>query len=262
MDHYKKEKFDTLWLPRFRAWLGDKLWWDNQKACYTLHLEKEDLPVIMDFYPIGDRLLIRTENRWISRASQWLQTNVLPEEFKINDEELAALMNNPIAIVESESLSQQDIGDKLSLAINGISQEKVSLHPGWYTGQACPYCDAETEYIDSAFIYGNSFGMIYICKPCKAYVGVHEGTDKALGRLADGELRKAKKAAHIWFDKISRTTLINKIWKEHFPNISNRRKAYIWLAKQMNIPEEICHIGMFDTEDCKRVIEICSRYIQ
>ena len=31
--------------------------------------------------------------------------------------------------------------------------------------------------------------MIYICKPCDAYVGVHKGTDKALGRLANKELR-------------------------------------------------------------------------
>lgn len=74
-------------------------------------------------------------------------------------------------------------------------------------GLICPYCNSKTEYIDSKYIYGTSYGMIYICKPCDAYVGVHKGTDNALGRLADKRLRKAKKDAHYFFDKIARTGL-------------------------------------------------------
>ncbi|MBL0255764.1 MAG: hypothetical protein IPQ27_12795, partial [Chitinophagaceae bacterium] len=48
-----------------------------------------------------------------------------------------------------------------------------------YAGLVCPYCGNKTEYIDSSFIYGKSYGMIYICKPYDAYVGVHKGTDTA-----------------------------------------------------------------------------------
>lgn len=84
-----------------------------------------------------------------------------------------------------------------------------------FTGKICPYCGKPTEYVDSSVIYGRSYGMIYLCRDCRAYVGVHKGTDQALGRLANAELRKAKKEAHFYFDQIAKTNLINKIWKKH-----------------------------------------------
>lgn len=127
----------------------------------------------------------------------------------------------------------------------------------YFDGKLCPYCDAPTEYIDSAPLYGKSYGMIYICWPCFAYVGVHKGTDKALGRLSNKELREAKKKAHYYFDQIARTSLINQISKEYVPGVSNRNKAYYWLASQMGITRAECHIGMFDVAECKQVVEIC-----
>lgn len=130
------------------------------------------------------------------------------------------------------------------------------------SGKICPYCFCPTKFVDSSVIYGKSYGMIYLCDHCMAYVGVHKGTDVSLGRLANHELREAKKEAHYWFDKISKTTLINKIYKKHFPNTTNRSKAYIWLSEQLNIPAELCHIGMFDVDDCKRVIKLCKPIIQ
>lgn len=129
------------------------------------------------------------------------------------------------------------------------------------TGKICPYCGKPTEYVDSSIIYGRSYGMIYLCRDCRAYVGVHKGTDRALGRLANAELREAKKEAHYYFDQIAKTSLINRIWKKHIPNTSNRNKAYLWLSNQLGIPHEICHIGMFDVENCKRVVELCKPII-
>ena len=126
-------------------------------------------------------------------------------------------------------------------------------------GKICPYCGSKTAYVDSSVIYGKSYGMIYLCELCDAYVGVHKGTDNALGRLANKELREAKKQAHYYFDQISKTGLINKIWKEYIPNTGNRNKAYLWLSKQMAIDIELCHIGMFDTEQCLKVIQICKK---
>ena len=57
----------------------------------------------------------------------------------------------------------------------------------------CDYCGRETEYVDSKVIYGKSYGKIYLCRNCMAYVGVHKGTDKPLGRLANAELRNWKR---------------------------------------------------------------------
>ena len=129
------------------------------------------------------------------------------------------------------------------------------------TGHIYPYCGGKTEYIDSSYVYGKNYGMIYICKPCDAYVGVHKETDKALGRLANKELREAKKQAHYYFDQIAKTSLINKIWNKWIPNISNRNKAYKWLAIQLNMDEEFCHIGMMDIEQCNKVVEVCKPFL-
>lgn len=57
-------------------------------------------------------------------------------------------------------------------------------------GRICPYCHIKTEYKNSVDIYGADYGMIYICPKCRAYVGVHKGTDKAKGRLANEYLRR------------------------------------------------------------------------
>jgi hypothetical protein len=124
-------------------------------------------------------------------------------------------------------------------------------------GLICPYCSSKTEYIDSKYVYGVSYGMIYICKPCDAYVGVHKGTSNALGRLADRELRTAKKEAHQFFDKIARTDLALEVGKEFTEIKSPRNKAYAWLAKELNLPIKLTHIGMFDVETCSQVVNIC-----
>lgn len=55
---------------------------------------------------------------------------------------------------------------------------------------------------------------------------------------------------------------MKEIWKEYIPNTSNRNKSYLWLSNQLNIPHEVCHIGMFDVEDCKRVVELCKPIVE
>lgn len=130
------------------------------------------------------------------------------------------------------------------------------------SGKVCPYCSKETKFIDSEIIYGISYGMIYFCGPCDAYVGVHKGTDKALGRLADKELRKFKKRAHYFFDQIAKTDLINKVWPVFIEDVSNRKKAYMWLSQQLNVPIDECHIGMFDENMCRKVIDVSIAALQ
>lgn len=50
----------------------------------------------------------------------------------------------------------------------------------------CDYCGTPADFVDSSVVYhGHSFGMIYLCPRCGAYVGVHKGSDKPLGRLAN-----------------------------------------------------------------------------
>lgn len=119
------------------------------------------------------------------------------------------------------------------------------------SGKVCPYCGRDTEYVDSLVIYEVSYGMIYLCSPCNAWVGVHKGTDKALGRLANSELRGAKKRAHRWFDNL---------WKSKY--FRSRKSAYKWLSEKLDIPEEETHIGMFDVDTCFRVVEMCREFLR
>lgn len=113
----------------------------------------------------------------------------------------------------------------------------------------CPYCGRKAEFVDSSIIYGKSYGMIYLCRQDVAYVGVHKGTTKPLGRLANAQLRFWKKQAHAAFDPL---------WQRG-PFHKHRNVAYDWLSQQMGIPREETHIGMFDIEQCKQVIRICNQ---
>ncbi len=114
----------------------------------------------------------------------------------------------------------------------------------------CPYCGKRAEFVDSAEVYhGRSYGMIYLCRPCDAYVGCHGNGkgDSPKGRLANAELRRWKIAAHDAFDPL---------WK-YGPFRGRRNAAYAWLAEQMGLPKEKTHIGMFDVAECQQVIQIC-----
>jgi hypothetical protein len=124
-------------------------------------------------------------------------------------------------------------------------------------GKICPYCNNETKYVDSSIVYGSSYGFIYYCEPCIAWVGVHKGTTQALGRLANGVLRELKKEAHHYFDNLWQRKL-----KQGISKTNARKLAYTWLSEQMNIPFNLTHIGMFDEEKCKNVIKICKPFFK
>ena len=120
----------------------------------------------------------------------------------------------------------------------------------------CHYCDQAADYVDSSEVYGRSYGMMYLCRPCLAWVGVHKGTNKPLGRLANKELREWKIKAHAAFDPLWKKKMLKGFSKKEA-----RNAGYRWLAKQMGICREDCHIGMFDVEQCKQVVEICTPLI-
>ena len=140
--------------------------------------------------------------------------------------------------------------------------EKDRMKEMIMSGKICPYCLNSSHLVDSKEIYGKSYGLIYLCRPCDAWVGVHKGTKRALGRMANAELRDAKKQAHFYFDKIARTDLIHQVWSIEMGNITNRTKGYLWLADSMEMDPQECHIGMFDVEQCNKVVELCKPHIK
>jgi hypothetical protein len=118
-------------------------------------------------------------------------------------------------------------------------------------GYICPYCGGKPELTDSIEIYGKSYGDIYLCRPCRAWVGTHKGSRKPLGRLANEELREWKKRAHFYFDRL---------WKSKRSKRKARSKGYKWLSEQLKTELNNTHIGMFDVELCKIVVKLCQPY--
>lgn len=121
----------------------------------------------------------------------------------------------------------------------------------YYLPKECPYCGNNIIYTDSAEIYGRSFGMIYLCRPCNAYVGVHKGTHYPMGSLANVELRQKRKEAHHYFDQIWFKPSL-----EDGTKARKRLDAYKWLSKNLGIAREQCHIGYFDINICNEVIKL------
>lgn len=126
----------------------------------------------------------------------------------------------------------------------------------------CPYCGSEIKFEkDSSFIYGRNYGPVYYCSSypeCDSYVGCHRGTHNSLGRLANKQLRLKKKEAHYYFDFLWRTK--RSLNKKSSKNA--RSKGYTWLSRELGIPKEDTHIGMFDVETCDRVILLCKPYVE
>lgn len=113
----------------------------------------------------------------------------------------------------------------------------------------CAYCGEWGELVTGQDIYPHRPDLyekkFYRCAPCNAYVGCHPGTAEPLGRMANAELRQAKSAAHAAFDPL---------WKSRK---MRRNKAYAWLAERLGVSRENCHIGMFDVDQCRRVVREC-----
>lgn len=107
----------------------------------------------------------------------------------------------------------------------------------------CPYCGQPAVLEDSVVVYGRSFGKIWRCTPCEAWVGTHRNSPRhvPLGRLANAELRDWKRRAHAALDPF---------W---VAGQMTRQEVYVWAASLFGKPK--LHIGHFDVADCQRLID-------
>lgn len=122
----------------------------------------------------------------------------------------------------------------------------------------CPYCQEDAELIDSGRIYKKSHGMVWICQPCQAWVGVISvsKSNRPKGTLAKAELRQLRVQAHAAFDPF---------WKARLERIGgskskSRKHYYNELAVELAIDHDVCHIGMFDEDRCRAVMAVCAKW--
>jgi len=129
----------------------------------------------------------------------------------------------------------------------------------------CDYCGEAAELVMGDVIHPNDPKKLgkyfWQCKPCDAWISTHENSPshKPVGRLANAELRAAKRAA---------LDVFTPLWMVGFERHQRSRGsfasksdcisiAYVWLAEQMGIPDKRCHIGTFDVEQCNHAREVC-----
>lgn len=124
----------------------------------------------------------------------------------------------------------------------------------------CPYCKGPATYYESSapFYQGRDYGALWACVPCDAQVGTHPD-GRPLGTLANKRLRIERKRVKEFF---------NPLWMDvhaAYPGIPirvghvrqiMRTRAYQWLAEQMKLSAEECHVAMFDEARCRWAIQI------
>lgn len=116
----------------------------------------------------------------------------------------------------------------------------------------CPNCGGPVAMQSNSVVYRKEYGQwpfLYRCQDaaCDSYVGLHPKTDIPLGTLANKETRDYRKKAK---------GLLMPMWEEQG---MDRTAVYAWLAGKMGIQDvNQCHIGWFNIEQCKQVIQICN----
>lgn len=109
--------------------------------------------------------------------------------------------------------------------------------------EVCPYCNKPATFSTSLQFYGKNYGTnVYHCDDCDARVGTHGKGKRALGTLANKELRDLRMTCHRLIDPYWRTKKMS------------RRRVYERLAAFMEISAQEAHIAMFNEDQCRKVI--------
>jgi hypothetical protein len=108
----------------------------------------------------------------------------------------------------------------------------------------CSYCGRPAEWVPNSEVYGRNYGksyMIWLCRPCDAYVGCHNNTKNPKGRLfANRPLHAARRAAH---------AVIDPIWQS---GVYTRATVYKRLNEAFG--REI-HVAGSDEQTCHDIIK-------
>lgn len=116
------------------------------------------------------------------------------------------------------------------------------------TEVTCPYCDNPAKFMTSFEFYGKSYGSnLYVCKPCDARVGTHGKGKTPLGTLANGQLRNLRMMCH---------AKIDPAWRK---GGKKRSAVYRRLAQKMGLTSKEAHIGLFNVDQCRRLLGMIER---
>jgi len=124
-------------------------------------------------------------------------------------------------------------------------------------GKRCPYCKSKTDYSkSSAEVYnGQDFGPIFICRPCKAWVGAHKDREEPMGMVCKSDDKLSRVITHAYFDPLWQPASKYQIFK-------TRAQAYEMFAREMKLPPALAHIGCLTISECVKLQAICKRLLK
>lgn len=119
----------------------------------------------------------------------------------------------------------------------------------------CPYCGRMAILHDASYVYKENAldKYLYVCSgypECDAYVGVHAGSLRPKGSLANGDIRHKRIETHRLFDAI---------WKN---GIFSRKEAYRWMQDTFSLNSSQAHIGQFSDYRCDCLMNECRKVLQ
>lgn len=124
----------------------------------------------------------------------------------------------------------------------------------------CPYCDAAVQlvtYEDADWPLlghprpdGTGIESLWMCIPCWAWTRRAHHEYQPTNTVAVAVDRKRRRHAHRWLDEMWRTA-------PAFRRAAARVQAYRWLAGEMGVAEEECHIGLFTGDRLRQALTIC-----
>lgn len=114
----------------------------------------------------------------------------------------------------------------------------------------CPHCGSKAELTPSTEVSRNDYGNVYLCRGCGAYCGTHPGTNIPKGLPATEDERRYRKYVHSLFDQL---------WKQYG---WDRHNAYVWLSRQMDLPFDETHIGLFSIKQCKKALAVVHAWLE
>ena len=94
--------------------------------------------------------------------------------------------------------------------------------------------------------------LFYVC-PCGARVGCHPGTAVPMGLPCGAAASRARQVCHAAFDPIWQAKVAAGASRENA-----RQAAYKWLAREIGIRPDECHIGYFNKAMADRAIAKCA----
>lgn len=118
----------------------------------------------------------------------------------------------------------------------------------------CDCCNSNNvKLIDESLITTSCFSkrswpLVWWCEDCGARVGCHPKSNRPLGLMADSHTRFLRAKLH---------EKIDPLWQS---GIASRDEIYAWLAKELQVEFEICHVSQLDTKNLRIALDLANKY--